>query len=104
MKKILTVTLIFIGVFFVAKVIASDFDKILFVIMLVMTIGSLFVYKLRKLYFYASLLLLVISVLFYTLNSPYGDLIYYYEKASLWSFNMFTVGTIFSLLTDRKLL
>lgn len=102
MKKILTVALIFTGVFFVTKVINSDFDKILFVIMLIVTIGSLFVYKLRKLYFYVSLLLLIISVLFYTLNSPYGELIYYYEKASLWSFNMFAVGTIFSLLTDRK--
>lgn len=103
MKKILTVLLIFTGTFFVTRVISSGFDKILFIVLLIMTIASLFISRLRKSYFYMSLMLLIISVLFYTLNSPYGELIYYYEKTSLWSFIMFIVGTVFSLLDEIKL-
>jgi hypothetical protein len=102
MKKYLKLLFVLLGVYFGARIINSDLDKIFYFLLLVLLTITLYVNKFKLSFMFFSLLFLVFSAMLFAVNSPFGNLVYYYEKTALWAFKFFVVGTLVTVVGEFR--
>ena len=73
-------------------ILVTKLDRIIFAVLLLLIISSKEHKQNTRLFLMFSLILISVSVILFMVNSPFGNLTYYVEKLSLWSYLSFVVG------------